>query len=73
MNASCTAADKFEMFDRVTDPGLFPIAPGFLKCALEELSGWANKWSSLKIFLISWLLADKKDLGLRRAFSGNGA
>ncbi|GBR59060.1 hypothetical protein AA100600_1118 [Gluconobacter thailandicus F149-1 = NBRC 100600] len=64
MNASVSLAYKFEMFDGITDPRLMTIATRFLKSSVKKLACWPNKWTPLKIFLITRLLAYKKKTGL---------
>jgi len=62
----------FEMLHGVGHIDFRAIDAGLDKCFIEDTTGGSNERQALAIFHVPRLLADKHDLGFRRAHTENG-
>jgi hypothetical protein len=65
-------SSKFEVFDSVGNVDGGTVDFGFLESAVEHPPGGADEGMAAPIFLVSGLLPDHHDGGVRRAFAEDG-
>ncbi|HLH35859.1 MAG TPA: hypothetical protein VKX41_14390 [Alloacidobacterium sp.] len=62
MDAALSSRPPLEVLDGIRDIDFSAVNVGFLKAFIRQLSGRANKWTALLVFLVARLLADHHDL-----------